>query len=98
MRYTKKGQQKLVDYLYAYGAYVSSLRTNAPDPLAFEPDDFESVVVLTRKEAKVIFEIVEEAREFLWQRHRVPLAEESQKKVDDLRKRIEQAEKENATD
>lgn len=52
MRYTKKGQQKLVDYLYAYGAYVSGLRTNAPDPLVFEPDDFEGVVVLTTKEAK----------------------------------------------
>ena len=58
MKLSKKGQQKLVDYLYAYGAYVSGLRTNAPDPLVFEPDDFKDVVVLTRKEAAEILDFL----------------------------------------
>lgn len=63
MRYTKKGQQKLVDFLYAYGAYVSGLRANAPDPLVFEPDDFKSVVVLTRKEAKELIDLLSHAED-----------------------------------
>lgn len=58
MRYTKKGQQKLVDYLHAYGAYVSGLRANAPDPLEFEPADFKGVVVLTTKEADEILDFL----------------------------------------
>ena len=58
MKFSKKGQQKLVDYLYAYGAYVSGLRANAPDPLVFEPDDFEGVVVLTTKEAAEILDFL----------------------------------------
>ena len=58
MKLSKKGQHKLVDYLYAYGVYVSGLRTNSPDPLVFKPDDFEDVVVLTRKEAAEILDFL----------------------------------------
>lgn len=63
MRYSKKGQQKLVDYLYAYGAYVSGLRSNAPDPLVFEPDDFKGVVLLTIKEAKELIDLLSHAED-----------------------------------
>ena len=51
MKLSKKGQIKLNDFLYAYGAYVSGLRANAPDPLEFEPSDFKGCVVLSSKEA-----------------------------------------------
>lgn len=63
MRYTKKGQQKLYDYLCAYGYYISGLRTNAPDPLVFEPDDFKGVVLLTIKEAKELIDLLSHAED-----------------------------------
>lgn len=63
MKFSKKGQQKLADYKNAYGAYVSSLRANAPDPLVFEPDDFEGVVVLTTKEARGLIDLLSNAED-----------------------------------
>lgn len=58
MKFSKKGQIKLNDFLSAYGAYVAGLRTNAPDPIKFEPDDFKGVVVLTNKEAAEILDFL----------------------------------------
>lgn len=58
MKLSKKGQQKLADYKCAYGAYVAGLRENEPASLRFEPDDFDGVVVLTRKEAAEIFDFL----------------------------------------
>lgn len=54
MKFSKKGQQKLVDFLYDYGAYVTGLRANSAGQLVFEPDDFKDVVVLPVKGAKDI--------------------------------------------
>ena len=63
MRYSKKGQQKLADFLYANGAYVAGLRANEPATLRFEPDDFEGVVVLTTKEAKELIYLLSQAKD-----------------------------------
>lgn len=54
MKFSKKGQNKLADYLYAYGAHVAGLRANEPAQLMFEPDDFKDVVVLPVKGVKDI--------------------------------------------
>ena len=54
MNLSKKGQNKLSEFLYVYGAYVTGLRFFAPAQIEFEPDDFEGAVVLTVEEAKEI--------------------------------------------
>lgn len=49
-------------------------------------------VWLTVEEAKGIYETIEEAKEFLWKYHKVPLTELGQKDFDTLKERIEQTE------
>ena len=63
MKLSKKGQIKLNDFLYAYGAYVSGLRANAPDPLEFEPSDFKGCVVLSSKEARQLIDLLSYAED-----------------------------------
>lgn len=94
MKLTTKGLLKIVgDIVVNSPEYpLSETLDNWNRARCFDQDDFEGVVILTVEEAKVIFEVIEEARDFLWQRYQVPLTEDSQKKVDDFRKRIDQAE------
>lgn len=89
MRYSKKGQNKLADYKFAYGAYVAGLRATKPASLRFEPDDFESVVVLTRKEAKELVDLLSHAEDQRQQPYSYDACDEWAQL---LTKRIEQGE------
>lgn len=63
MKFSKKGQNKLLDFLYRYGAYCSGLRAKSPDPLEFEPNDFRGVVVLTVAEARDLIHLLSRAED-----------------------------------
>lgn len=89
MKLSKKGQIKIGESLCIFGRSLAGSRATALAQLAFEPDDFEGVVVLT----------VEEAKEFLKQIDRsIDPADKpySYSKVRlSILNQLEQAEKEN---
>ena len=63
--------------------------------LEFDQSDFTGAVVLTVEEAEGIYETINEAKAFLWNRHGIPLSKAGQKDFDTLRERIKQAEGKN---
>lgn len=86
MKMSKKGQNKIGEFLCGFQRRLAGARATALAPLEFEPDDFEGVVVLTVEEAKTI--------EFclaIFQKH-YKLFESEMKVWQELRKRIDQAE------
>jgi hypothetical protein len=54
MKLSKKGQIKIGESLCIFGRSLAGSRATALAQLAFEPDDFDGVVVLTVEEAKLV--------------------------------------------
>lgn len=58
MKLSKKGQIKIGESLCIFGRSLAGSRATALAQLAFEPDDFKCVVVLTTKEAAEILDFL----------------------------------------
>ena len=100
MKLSKKGLQRLshkTTHPSTDGTYrcrpIGHEQVYALESFEFHSDDFVDCVVLTLEEAKGIYETIEEAKEFLWKYHKVPLTKLGQKDFDTLKERILQAEK-----
>ena len=58
MKFSKKGRKKMGEFLCGFHRCVVSPYAKVITPLKFESDDFEGVVVLTRKEAAEILDFL----------------------------------------
>ena len=63
MRYSKKGREKIGEFMYNFQRCVVSAYAKAITPLKFEPSDFEDCVVLTTEEARELIDLLSHAED-----------------------------------
>ena len=86
MNMSRSGQQKLSQFLFEYGSFMDGLR-ETPGTIRFNESDFEGCVILTVEEAKILLTMVDD----------FPKLSVANRLIKRLQERIEQAEKENAS-
>lgn len=95
MNMSRSGQQKLSQFLFEYGSFMDGLR-ETPGTIRFNESDFEGCVVLTTKEAEELAAKLKDNSEFFFLQ-----TGNFDHDTDDLYwcllEKIEQAEKENAS-
>lgn len=63
MKFSKKGRNKIGEFLCDFQRCVVSPYAKVITPLKFEPSDFEDCVVLTTKEAKELIDLLSHAED-----------------------------------